>query len=377
MGFFENWWCSLKFRPSCAFLERFKRTRPHPKPSPPPPPNTLAKNTGQSCMRSDHIKADQHNSSPHPYAGRPYPSHHPRTSKPYLSADRTLRASKPHPSEPADRTCRTVHQSVPITPTDSALIAPADRALAAPCAYCTTRPCLRSSRLVVPAERTHRTSSVPPADRTHRTNSPGMQALCFKGPFDVRLATAPHMTQGRRARQVGEPSATATPVDATQALTATQQEPAQATQPQVLAARPALGVDCNDSSRPMVKKVSTSSAQKALCCQRATCARTSPALTWALSFNVAVCSPPTLQRSPTRRHQRGGHPRKKAPRRFATKRCFLVQPLRMQGLSRWRRSATSRAATSSAWRMAVRMLAGRVLQDCDVEWVARAWLGLS
>ena len=65
-----------------------------------------------------------------------------------------------------------------------------------------------------------------------------------QGPLDVRLATAPHMTQGRQAGQVGEPSATVTPLDATQALTATQQKsglPAQASQFQVLAARPAIG----------------------------------------------------------------------------------------------------------------------------------------
>ena len=34
----------------------------------------------------------------------------------------------------------------------------------------------------------------------------GTQALCFKGPFDVQLATAPHMTQGRRAIDDGNSS---------------------------------------------------------------------------------------------------------------------------------------------------------------------------
>ena len=72
-----------------------------------------------------------------------------------------------------------------------------------------------------------------------------MQALCFKGPFDVRLATAPHMIQGWQARQVGEPSATATP----------DCDPARARLAHAgflfLAARPALGIDYNDSSRPI------------------------------------------------------------------------------------------------------------------------------
>ena len=68
-----------------------------------------------------------------------------------------------------------------------------------------------------------------------------------------------------------------------------------------------MGIDYNDSSRPQWSRrwsASTSSAQKALCCQYATCTRTSPALTWALSFNVEACLPPTLQRSPMRRTSR-------------------------------------------------------------------------
>ena len=40
----------------------------------------------------------------------------------------------------------------------------------------------------------------------------GTQALCFKGPFDVRPATAPNMTQGRSARRPAE----TTQVDASQ-----------------------------------------------------------------------------------------------------------------------------------------------------------------
>ena len=43
-----------------------------------------------------------------------------------------------------------------------------------------------------------------------RSQSSSKKKSTFKGPFDVRLATAPHMTQGRQARQVGEPSATVT-----------------------------------------------------------------------------------------------------------------------------------------------------------------------
>ncbi|CAJ1444076.1 unnamed protein product [Effrenium voratum] len=54
----------------------------------------------------------------------------------------------------------------------------------------------------------------------------GTQALCFKGPFDVRPATAPNMTQGRSARRPAE----TTQVDAG--------VPTQASQFQLLAARP-------------------------------------------------------------------------------------------------------------------------------------------
>ncbi|CAJ1441414.1 unnamed protein product, partial [Effrenium voratum] len=61
----------------------------------------------------------------------------------------------------------------------------------------------------------------------------GTQALCFKGPFDVRLATAPNMTQGRSARRPAE----TTQVDASQTSGASQTEagvPAEASQFQLL-----------------------------------------------------------------------------------------------------------------------------------------------
>ena len=67
----------------------------------------------------------------------------------------------------------------------------------------------------------------------------GTQALCFKGPFDVRLATAPNMTQGRSARRPAEMGPAATQVDASQPRGASQTEagaPTQASQFQVLAA---------------------------------------------------------------------------------------------------------------------------------------------
>ena len=148
----------------------------------------------------------------------------------------------------------------------------------------------------------------------------------FKGPFDVRLATAPHMTQGRQARQVGEPSATVTPVDATQALTATQQEPglpAQASQFQVLAARPALGIDYNDSSRPMVKKVIRIDKQRpegAVPPARdlykdITCSDLGTFFQRGSVFASYVAMLAYARLCAGRAgHQRGGHPRRKAPR---------------------------------------------------------------
>ncbi|CAJ1364711.1 unnamed protein product, partial [Effrenium voratum] len=90
----------------------------------------------------------------------------------------------------------------------------------------------------------------------------GAQALCFKGPFDVRLATAPNMTQGRSARRPAE----TTQVDASQTSGASQTEagvPTQASQFQLLAARPCLGKLYDNSDRPMVKKVIRLESQRA------------------------------------------------------------------------------------------------------------------
>ena len=176
----------------------------------------------------------------------------------------------------------------------------------------------------------------------------GAQALCFKGPFDVRLATAPRTTQGRQARQVGEPSATVTPVDSKSQACPRRLRISKSSQPGL----PWASITMTRVDHCQEGDLHRQAAPRRLCAAsaRPVCTRTSPALTWALSFNVEACSAPTLQCSTSK---------EKSTSSLATKRCFLMQPFRMPSLSRWRRSATSRAATSSA---CPRLLVVRVLQ---------------
>ena len=120
------------YSPSGVFLELdcvFKKTWPQA--LSPTPSDYLRQNTGQSRTRSDHMKADQHNSSPHP-------SH--RQIIPIAPADRTPLNSIPvylsAPIVPANRTHRTSRRyrrtgRPPLLRQQTIRIAPADAPIAA------------------------------------------------------------------------------------------------------------------------------------------------------------------------------------------------------------------------------------------------------